>query len=132
MNTEKKFQAMNSTRSNFNNSPKKDQEQEDKQQLIDDDLVFKCAMTRDLKNVQELAIVSEGLSFIDHGNMVLKQLVNLRKLDLSFNKLYRIDNLEALVSLKELNLSYNQIDRIENLAKIPGLRILNLDHNKIR
>ena len=89
-------------------------------------------MTRDLKNVQELAIVSEGLSFIDNGNMVLKQLVNLRKLDLSFNKLYRIDNLEALVSLKDLNLSYNLIDRIENLAKIPGLRILNLDHNKIK
>ncbi len=48
---EKKFQAMGSTRSNFNSSPKKDTEKDDKPQLIDDDLVFKFAMTRDLRNV---------------------------------------------------------------------------------
>jgi Leucine-rich repeat (LRR) protein len=64
-------------------------------------------MTREYKNIQELAIISEGVTFLDHGNLILKQLVNLKKLDLSFNKIYKIDNLDTLVSLKELNLSYN-------------------------
>ena len=89
-------------------------------------------MTREYKNIQELSIVSEGLTFLDNGNLILKQLVNLRKLDLSFNKLPKIDNLDTLVNLKELNLSYNLIEHIENLAKLPGLKILNLDHNKIK
>ena len=129
---EKKFQAMNSTRSNFTTDIKSEQKEEETSKIIDDDLVFKCAMTREYKNIQELAIISEGVTFLDNGNLILKQLVNLKKLDLSFNKIYKIDNLDTLVSLKELNLSYNQIDHIENLSKIPGLKILNLDHNKIR
>ena len=98
---------MSSTRSNFNTSIRTETDEENKQQLIDDDLIFKCAMTREYKNIQELSIVSEGLTFLDSGNLFLKQLVNLRKLDLSFNKLPKIDNLETLVNLKELNLSYN-------------------------
>ena len=42
---------MSSTRSNFNNSVRTETEEENKQQLIDDDLVFKCAMTREYKNI---------------------------------------------------------------------------------
>lgn len=87
--------------------------------LITDELAFKNAMTRDYKGVQELSIMSEGITFIDSGNHVLKQMVSLKKLDLSFNKIARIDNLEGLRDLRELNLSYNRLEEIHaNIGKI--------------
>ena len=48
---------------------KKEREQD---RLIDEDLVFKYAMTRDYKNIQDLNIVQEGITFIDSGNFLLK------------------------------------------------------------
>lgn len=89
-------------------------------------------MTRDYAKVQELSIISEGVTFIDAGNVMLKQFTNLKKLDLSFNKITKIEGLDCLKDLKELNLSYNRIETIENLNKLPNLRVLNLDHNKIK
>lgn len=101
--------------------------------LITDELAFKNAMTRDYKGVQELSIMSEGITFIDSGNHVLKQMVALKKLDLSFNKIARIDNLEGLRDLRELILSYNRLEEIHaNIGKIQNLRVINLNHNKIR
>lgn len=41
---------------------------------------------------------------------MLKQFTNLKRLDLSFNKLAKIDNLDTLKELRELNLSYNRIE----------------------
>jgi len=67
-------------------------------------------MTRDYAKIQDLSIISEGVTFIDAGNIMLKQFVNLKKLDLSFNKLAKIDNLDTLKELRELNLSYNRIE----------------------
>ena len=64
-------------------------------------------MTRDYKAITDLQIMSESITFIDAGNVILKQLINLKKLDLSFNKLMKIDNLDTLKELRELNLSYN-------------------------
>ncbi len=89
-------------------------------------------MTRDYGKVQELNIISEGLTFIEAGNPYLKHFTALKKLDLSFNKLLRIENLDCLPSLRDLNLSYNRISYIENLSKLPSLRVLILDHNKIQ
>lgn len=82
-------------------------------------MVFKSAMTRDYRNMQELSIIQEGVTHIDSGNMVFRQLTALRKLDLSFNKISKIDHLESLKELRELNLSFNRISTIENLCKIP-------------
>jgi protein phosphatase 1 regulatory subunit 7 len=77
--------------------------------------------------------MQEGITFIDNGNGVLRQLSQLKKLDLSFNKISRIDNLECLKELRELNLSYNRIEEIHpNIGKIVNLRVVNLNHNKIR
>jgi len=67
-------------------------------------------MTRDYAKIQDLSIISEGVTFIDAGNIMLKQFINLKKLDLSFNKLAKIDNLDTLKELRELNLSYNRIE----------------------
>jgi Leucine-rich repeat (LRR) protein len=100
--------------------------------LITDAVVFKSAMTRDFRSLQELSIVQEGITHIESGNLTLRQLQNLRKLDLSFNKITRLDNLEGLKELKELNISYNQLEGLDNLGKLSGLRVVNLSHNKIR
>eukprot|EP00347_Sterkiella_histriomuscorum_P021343 403334317 len=131
-----------STGSNFNKTltqfPKaassydEDEKEENKQQLIDEALVFKCAMTRDYAKLTDLQIISEGVTFIDAGNVMLKQFTNLKTLDLSFNKLQKINNLDTLKELRELNLSYNRIETMENLNKLPNLRVLVLDHNKIK
>ena len=65
--------------------------------MIDDEIVFKCAMTREYSKIVELNIVSEGITFIDNGNLLLKSMgPSLRKLDLSFNKLKRIEGLDCL------------------------------------
>ena len=59
-------------------------------------------------------------------------MTNLKRLDLSFNSLTKLDNLEVLKDLRELNVSYNRIDTIDNLNKFPNLRVLVLDHNRIK
>ena len=100
--------------------------------MIDEDLIFKCAMTRDYGKVQELSLSSEAITFIDAGNPYLKQFTSLKRLDLSFNKLIRIDGLDQLKELRELNLGYNQICTLDSLSKLVNLRTLCLDHNKIR
>ncbi|CDW76546.1 protein phosphatase 1 regulatory subunit 7 isoform x1 [Stylonychia lemnae] len=122
----------NKTATSFTSNITSSQKEEDKQVIIDEALVFRCAMTRDYAKIQEISIISEGVTFIDGGNIMLKQFVNLKKLDLSFNKLAKIDNLDTLKELRELNLSYNRIEQIENLNKLPNLRVLVLDHNKIK
>lgn len=77
-------------------------------------------------------MVNESLTYIDTGNIFLRAMTNLRRLDLSFNKLSRIPNFEALKELRELNLSFNRIELIDNLSKLPTLRMLVLDFNKIK
>ena len=123
------YQQLNLT---HNHSTPNLNEGEKKQVLITDDVVFKNAMTRDYRSIQDLSIIQEDITFIDNGNIILKQLSSLRRLDLSFNKLTKIDNLDSLKELRELNLSFNQIEMIEHLGKLPNLRVVTLNHNKIR
>jgi Leucine-rich repeat (LRR) protein len=108
-------------------------DQEQKEPLtIDEDLVFKHAMTKDYRSIQELYINSEGLSFLDANNIFLKSMTSLRKLDLSNNKLHRIDSFDCMAELRELNLAFNRIEYIDNIKKLPNLEVLILDHNKIK
>ena len=55
---------------------------------------------------------------------------NLKTLDLSFNKLKRIEHLSDLPSLKDLYFVQNRITTIENIP--PGLTMLELAANRIR
>lgn len=64
--------SMSSTFTNFKKESSQKNDEEKKEQLIDDDLIFKCAMTRDYNKVQELSIVSEGLTYIDNGNLIVR------------------------------------------------------------
>lgn len=58
-------------------------------------------------------------------------LVNLKELDLSFNYIERIENLEKLINLEVLSLFSNLIKKIENLDSLEKLVILSIGNNLI-
>ena len=66
---------------------------------IADEMTFKNTMTSDYKKITSLSLVSEKITLINYGNSVLLKLSHLIKLDLSFNKIAIIQNLEPLKSL---------------------------------
>ncbi|MCJ1229910.1 hypothetical protein MMC12_006581 [Toensbergia leucococca] len=62
----------------------------------------------------------------------LDSLVHLTSLDLSFNKIKRVQNVNHLKKLKDLYFVQNKIPRIEGLDGLAGLRNLELAANRIR
>lgn len=61
----------------------------------------------------------------------LEQLSNLQRLNISNNKITKIENLDRLLSLQELIVSNNKIGSIENLTSLSNLRELDISSNKI-
>lgn len=61
----------------------------------------------------------------------LQTLVNLKELDLSFNKIEVIENLDQLVELEVLSLFSNLITRIENIKDLKKLHIFSIGKNLI-
>ncbi|OQV15264.1 putative Protein phosphatase 1 regulatory subunit 7 [Hypsibius exemplaris] len=55
-----------------------------------------------------------------------------RVLDLSFNRIGRIENLNSLTCLKKLFLESNRIEKMENLSHLVNLELLELGCNRIR
>lgn len=55
-----------------------------------------------------------------------------RILDLSFNRITEIKNLDKLEKLTKLYLCANKIAKIENLEKLKNLTMLELGDNRIR
>lgn len=55
-----------------------------------------------------------------------------RILDLSFNRITEIKNLDKLVKLEKLYLCANKISKIENLDKLTKLTMLELGDNRLR
>lgn len=55
-----------------------------------------------------------------------------RYLDLSFNRIRKIENLDNLVKLKKLFFVHNKISKIENLQRLVELEMLELGDNRIR
>lgn len=53
-------------------------------------------------------------------------------LDISFNRLTKIENLDTLVNLQKLFLVSNKITVVENLSSLTNLTMLELGDNKIR
>lgn len=68
---------------------------------------------------------------IKHISSNISKLVNLENLDLSFNKIKHIKNLEQLVHLKNLYFVQNKISVIENLSTLKKLVNLELGGNRI-
>ena len=57
----------------------------DNAKVIDEELVFKVAMTRDFKSLTELSLIAEKINFLNFGNSVLTKTNHLVRLDLSYN-----------------------------------------------
>ncbi|SCV02684.1 LAMI_0H01926g1_1 [Lachancea mirantina] len=68
---------------------------------------------------------------IKHISSNVNKLTNLTNLDLSFNKIKHIKNLERLVKLENLYFVQNKISKIENLGTLTKLKNLELGGNKI-
>lgn len=61
----------------------------------------------------------------------MDKLTNLTTLDLSHNRIERIENLQRNIRLVNLDLSHNVIDRIEGVSSLSSLCVLRLDYNRI-
>ncbi|KII66700.1 Protein phosphatase 1 regulatory subunit 7 [Thelohanellus kitauei] len=77
----------------------------------------------------------ESLSL--YGNLLtavknIDHLHDLTYLDLSFNRIKQIENIETLVKLEELYFANNRIREIKNLEPFVNLRLLELGSNKIK
>lgn len=78
-------------------------------------------------NLQKLSFKSNKLTKIEN----LDNLKELRELDLSFNFIKTIENLECLWQLEYVTLYQNDIRKIENLGQLKHLVRLNLGNNFI-
>ncbi|VDO04025.1 unnamed protein product, partial [Rodentolepis nana] len=90
--------------------------------LLDNNIIEKMEGLDQLVNLKRL------------GEFVLKfQISAIRSinLDLSFNSIHRIENLENLAHLEDLSLFHNSIEKIENMDMNGKLRYLSLGHNGI-
>ncbi|MCD8402105.1 leucine-rich repeat domain-containing protein [Tenacibaculum finnmarkense] len=58
-------------------------------------------------------------------------LTELSILNLSRNKITKIENIDKLIKLSELHLAINEITKIENIDKLTNLSYLNISGNKI-
>jgi Leucine-rich repeat (LRR) protein len=72
------------------------------------------------------------VSFIEISARTFLHWFCFRLLDISFNRLPKIENLDTLVNLEKLFLCCNKIPVIENLSSLANLTMLELGDNKIR
>lgn len=97
-----------------------------------------------LKTLKELELYDNQITVIENLNALVNlEYVTLfahykfyryffRILDLSFNRIKKIEGLSKLKKLEKLYLSSNKITVIENLDDLPNLTLLELGDNKIR
>jgi len=89
--------------------------------VINDDLIKQATKRYYEENKEEYKIVNlDALPFNE-----------LRVLNLSFQDIYRIQNLEGLDKLEELRLDNNKIKKIENIGHLIHLKWLDLSFNAI-
>jgi len=68
---------------------------------------------------------------LKHIPLNLDLFEHLKQLNLSYNYIKKIDNLQNLSKLTLLDLSFNQIQKLENIGHLRQLKSLNLNNNKI-
>jgi len=93
------------------------------------DICEMVAWTRYEYDIWSVDLADNGIEEITEDLSCLK---NLQELNLSFNKLKKIDNLEWLSFLKKLDLGNNEIIEIYNLDRLTSLVDLHLGYNKIK
>lgn len=62
----------------------------------------------------------------------LDALVNLEILDLSYNRIRKIEGLSALCNLRRIYLVHNKIEKIDGLDSLTKLEVLELGDNRIK
>ncbi|KAJ1670373.1 protein phosphatase regulatory subunit Sds22 [Coemansia sp. RSA 25] len=92
-------------------------------------------LIKDLGPVSALTTLQEADFYdnrLNHIDQSIGKLTKLTSLDLSFNKIRRIENIASLTLLSELFFVSNKIQRIENLSNLRMLTNLELGANRIR
>ena len=56
---------------------------------------------------------------------------NLINLDLGWNKIKTIENLDSFAKLRCLSCEYNNISQISNLSSLKNLKLINIEGNPI-
>lgn len=82
----------------------------------------------DLPNLEKLDLMYQDIPSLHN----LDQLTNLKMLDLSENKLESLSGLEHLKNLEHLNLYENKLTDIRLLNQLPNLKVVNLAGNKLK
>ena len=82
------------------------------------------------KKIKDLLYLNKILNL----NKTVKDLINLKELDLSNNKLKKIPKeIGCLINLKELDLSYNQLKEIsKEIESLINLQTLALHYNQLK
>ncbi|MFU0823638.1 leucine-rich repeat domain-containing protein [Clostridium sp.] len=86
--------------------------------ILDKDLKKITSMDLNHNNIEDL----EGIQYC----------VNLKKINLSYNKISNIDNLRNLKKLEEINLFNNNIEDISALSNLSKLKKIDLAKNRIK
>jgi protein phosphatase 1 regulatory subunit 7 len=98
---------------------------------------FRQNLVTSLDGVEDLPCDIEELDFYDNRLAHMDQRLahfndNMRTLDLSFNNIKHIKNIEHLTGLKTLYLCQNKISRVQGLNTLQNLRSIELGANRIR
>ncbi|CAL5985002.1 Conserved_hypothetical protein [Hexamita inflata] len=80
-----------------------------------------------MQNLQSLDLSINRFENVDK----LKQLSNLRTLDLNQNFIKTVDCLGSLTGLQNLDISYNQVSQVKALENMENMNVLNISHNNI-
>lgn len=96
-------------------------------------MIVNGTVGQDANKIHELKLSDLKITRIDNDNLHMMKLSGvLRRLDLSFNLLETLDNIDRMQNLRDLNVSMNSINQINNLNKLANLKILNLEGNQIK
>lgn len=98
-----------------------------------------CLRQNLIESISEVDVLPketmEELDFYDnkitHISKYVNNLTNLKSLDLSFNMIKHIKNIDKLVNLENIYFVQNKIKKIENLSTLKSLRNLELGGNNI-
>jgi protein phosphatase 1 regulatory subunit 7 len=97
-----------------------------------------CLRQNAISNVEFPPAFGDSLQEIDlYDNLIshirgFDSMAQLTSLDLSFNKIKHIKNINHLTALKELYFVQNRISKIENLEGLSNLTMIELAANRIR
>ena len=70
-------------------------------------------MKSEVKQILELDLSNQHITEIENKNTVFVQMnATLRSLNLSFNTLQSMENIDTLSNLRELDLSFNQLSGV--------------------